>query len=863
MRSGKRALAGVAAGALALGALTIASAPAASAKPSIKPKATKTATVTAVRATGVTSPLSIPEAKMSWTGAGSFTNASGLNVLRLTTAPTATAILTVDDSTGTGDDTATLGQTATAIDFTSGDDSSVRFNVDTAGTYVGSIANGTDTVSFSFATAGAPTSMTLTPATQTVLVGATADVTITLKDAAGNTTQPQTVDSVTLVSSGDDTVGTTPLTGAKGGALQYGTFDDTIRTQTAGTSTLTATPLGTLPGSGVTAQTASLVKSGTVSNVPVIGIGVTTPANAVNAGTNPTARASYVPEGTTSLVVTIDDTTGAAAGNALRFEAVLGAGGTINGAAATALAPQYFDVTTNASKKATISLTVGGAGVLAGSSLTLTQVNVTDAAVASGGVDVIRWQTPAVQPANIVPTPTTALAALGATTPITVQVDDSFGVDQAGWTVTAYRTSVSPANFLSSGVTNSAGAASVTVKPLSTVVNLGTETYVYTAQPPVGAPVTGSTSTTITYTTSGGITSLSVANGAGATVCSNTSCTLTTYPTILVPSSGIVSGTASAGIYTVSSGTVTTAATTNMMTFTPTTSPVNTVTVTVPEGVKVSKTLPTSTTLWNSGGQSASVTSGSAVYVWSTKTGTHDITVTSGGLSVTNKLRVVNRNTDAYNIAISPPTQTLATGGFGTATIAITDVFGNPVAGTTDDSGAVTVTASGDVLLGGFTASQTVTTGAAGTGTVTLIAGNAAGTGSLAVTPLTGTLVPAWQTSYTPPTGASAPVTSAAATITVSGGTATKSITITGSRTTVSGKPGIEVDGVTTGIEDGKTVIPYFRFPGETSYAQGTARPVITDDEFSWTRKTGKKIYVYVTNDDGAVTSNRIIIAAN
>jgi hypothetical protein len=862
MRTGKRALAGVAAGALALGMLSIAGASTATAAKSIKPKATKTATVSAVRATGVTSPLSIPEAKMSWTGAGSFTNASGLNVLRLTTAPTATAILTVDDSTGTGDDTATLGQTATAINFTSGDDSSVRFNVDTAGTYVGSIANGTDTVSFSFATAGAPTSMTLTPATQTVLVGATADVTITLKDAAGNTTQPQTVDSVTLASSGDDTVGTTPLTGAKGGALQYGTFDDTVRTQTAGTSTLTATPLGTLPGSGVTAQTASLVKSGTVSNVPVIGIGVTTPANAVNAGTNPTARTSFVPEGTTTLVVTVDDTTGAAAGNALRFQASLSGAGTVNGVN-TLVDELFIDVTTNASKKATISLTVGGAGVIAGSALTLTQVNVADAVVASGGVDVINWQTPAVQPANIVPTPTTALAALGASTPITVQVDDSFGVDQAGWTVTAYRGTVSGPNFLSSGVTNSAGSASVTVSPLSTVVNLGTETYVYTAQPPVGAVVNGSVSTTVTYTTSGGITSLSVANGASATACSNSSCTLATYPTILVPSSGVVSAVASAGIYTVASGTVTTAATTNMMTFTPTTSPVNTVTVTVPEGVKVSSTLPTATTLWSAGAQTASVTSGSPVYVWSTKTGTHNITVASGGLSVTNKLRVVNRNTDAYNIAVSPATQTLATGGFGTATVTITDVFGNIVAGTSDDSGAVTVAASGEILLGGFTASQTVRTGTAGTGTVTLIAGNTAGAGLLTVTPLSGTLVPAWQTSYTPPTGAPAPVTSASATITVGEGPVTKSITISGSRTTVGGKPGIEVDGITVGFENGKTVIPYFRFPGETSYTEGTARPVITDDEFTWTRKTGKKFYAYVTSDDGAVQSNRVIIDAN
>jgi hypothetical protein len=82
-------------------------------------------------------------------------------------------------------------------------------------------------------------------------------------------------------------------------------------------------------------------------------------------------------------------------------------------------------------------------------------------------------------------------------------------------------------------------------------------------------------------------------------------------------------------------------------------------------------------------------------------------------------------------------------------------------------------------------------------------------------------------------------------------------------RAAVSGKPGIKVDGVTVGIEDGKTVIPYFRFPGETSYTQGSARPVVTADEFMWQHKTGKKFYAYVTSYDGAVQSNRVIIAAN
>ncbi len=90
-----------------------------------------------------------------------------------------------------------------------------------------------------------------------------------------------------------------------------------------------------------------------------------------------------------------------------------------------------------------------------------------------------------------------------------------------------------------------------------------------------------------------------------------------------------------------------------------------------------------------------------------------------------------------------------------------------------------------------------------------------------------------------------------------------KSITITGERTTVGGKPGIIVDGITTGFTKGDTVVPYFRFPGETTFSQGSARPEMgADGSFSWSRKTGKKFYVYVTDKDGSVTSNRIIIKA-
>ena len=90
-----------------------------------------------------------------------------------------------------------------------------------------------------------------------------------------------------------------------------------------------------------------------------------------------------------------------------------------------------------------------------------------------------------------------------------------------------------------------------------------------------------------------------------------------------------------------------------------------------------------------------------------------------------------------------------------------------------------------------------------------------------------------------------------------------KSITIVCERTTVSGKPGVRCEGNATGLADGSTVVPFFRFPGESSYTRGSARPIVASDgTFEWSRKTGKKIYVYFTTDDETVQSNRAIVPA-
>ena len=88
-----------------------------------------------------------------------------------------------------------------------------------------------------------------------------------------------------------------------------------------------------------------------------------------------------------------------------------------------------------------------------------------------------------------------------------------------------------------------------------------------------------------------------------------------------------------------------------------------------------------------------------------------------------------------------------------------------------------------------------------------------------------------------------------------------QSIEIQCERTTVSGKPGITCEGTAKGFTSGTTVAPCFRFPGETTYTQGAARPEIsTLGNFEWSRKTEKKIYVYLISADGSVLSNQTVV---
>jgi hypothetical protein len=90
-----------------------------------------------------------------------------------------------------------------------------------------------------------------------------------------------------------------------------------------------------------------------------------------------------------------------------------------------------------------------------------------------------------------------------------------------------------------------------------------------------------------------------------------------------------------------------------------------------------------------------------------------------------------------------------------------------------------------------------------------------------------------------------------------------RALTIIGERGTVKGKPGILVEGESTGFASGTVLKPWLKFPGQTAYTEASAEVIIAaDGTFTWSRKTGKKTYVYLKAPDGT-TSNRVIIPAN
>jgi len=917
MRMGKRSLAGVAAGALALGMLTIASAPAANAGKSIKPKVTTNAATASVAPVRYSTTASVQDpvlganfvfSAVGTPGTDDSTITSDDTVqVTLVSAPSATSRLwlaktvgtTFPSGAGASDDTLTLTSpnqksavrvlagSFSVANKTSTDDTqlSTTIAVNEGGTYTGNVkiyagnkaggaeaANLIQTTTFTFTTAGKPAAVVLSPTTASLTnsTASTQRVTVTVNDSTGAGTQISSVDSFAVASAN------TAIATASPSSMGPGDFDDSSYTtlgtgrftisgvpaSISGNTTVTVTPQGTLSSSGVTAQSVA---------VSVAGSGTTSPSTL------------SVTAPTTNIIddTTLDDTLGYDV-NAALVKSV-----TITGTGASASVPIQATLTFSG----LTSVSAGGSTQSSGSTIIATsdatgKVSWTVSWTAGSAGAFLQLFTPAsssptraakwvrVDLVDSAPDPFTTprgsiVQKTGEATSIAVSLTDQFGNAYPGYGVVGQATGTTATGTASARVvTDANGLATVSV-PAPSATYTGSATIAFAITTPGGGAATSDftpATLTATYSATGAVSAIAVNSDVAAASDPSTAVpAITTVPLISIPSTatGKTGDDTSGASFALSTSTASGAASiTPVTSFTVTTTPANASTVTVPTGVKVSNLPPTDLTTFASGSQSTTVPQGGRFYVWGTKTGTFDITITSGGATLTAKVRIANSSNDAYNIAITPASQSIAAGAFGTATVKVTDAFGNPVA-TTDDTGVVRITATGEVRLGGFAATQDVTTNAAGEASVTVVTGTVAGDGALAATPKSSNKATAWATGYVAPTGYTAPITSAAATVKVTSAPAVKSIAITGFRTTVSGKPGIEIDGVTTGLENGKTVIPYFRFPGETSYTEGSARPEITDGAFMWSRKTGKKFYAYVTSDDGAVQSNRVIIPAN
>jgi hypothetical protein len=264
-------------------------------------------------------------------------------------------------------------------------------------------------------------------------------------------------------------------------------------------------------------------------------------------------------------------------------------------------------------------------------------------------------------------------------------------------------------------------------------------------------------------------------------------------------------------------------------------------------------------------GSATAVASGSTatIYVTSTATGAVSVTATStSGSTQSGSITWKTPADAAYNVAASANPTKASVSSSSAITVTVTDVFGNAVE---LDGGSESVTLVTDLgtLAGGTNIYTVNATTSAGTATVSAASANP-GTATITASGNGGMFGDSEAGGDLPYTGAPDSVASAATAVEFTTAPTDMTIAISGSRGTVKGKPGVMVDGVTTGISEGEAVVPHIKFPGETSYSEGSARPKVdADAEFYWQRKTGKKIYIYFSLEaDPDVRSERIISQA-
>ena len=873
---------------LALGVIAaLVFAPFAAVVPASGAAVTGSAVITPIRATftGVTQHVVAPAA-VTITATGAEVNAVAaaaagtrlLNTVALTSAPSVSATLTIAQAnvldatpaslavtasnagavTLAASQTLTAASTAVAI-TTAAAIGGITFAVNQAGTYSGTItteqdgAGNTLVTPFTFTTVGVPASYKVTASATTMNRQGVTTFTVEVLDATAKRTQIATLDAMNLTSTGN---AGTISSGAALDATELGdgieTFTFTETANVDGASTVTVTPVGTLPSQGLAAKATVITVTGAINGVAVTAIAVSAPAIAVAAGTPVSAATAAVPTGTSAITVGV---TGAVS-SVLRFQLVASAG-TLNGL--TIPLTQFVNVTTDTAGKGSMSATLGGAAIVTGATLSITQVTGTNAGVA--GVSLIITQTdPTVSATSITQSPGTAeTAKLGAIVNVTVTVKDQFGTALPAFTVRAFRGATTAGTLVGTKTTAADGTAVFALTNLATLVVGSAETYSFSAQAVTGAAIADNAALVITYTATGLISDISVASALGGTttpLLASQSTPVAVMPSVLVPTDGTADAAAS-GTFIVATGLTGVAIGGERVQYTPsTTASATNVTVTASAGAFVSKT---ASTAWNKGSASVQVPSGTAIYAFATKVGTHTITFTAGGKSVKAQFKASNAATDYYNIAISGPTS-VVTGSNNNSVVTVTDVFGNPVNAA---AGIVAVSTSAPtaILLGGFNSAASVDVGAAGTANVLLQAASTPGSSVITAAP-GGTPAAAWATGYVPPIGAPAPVKSATLTVAVTAAPAAPVEVVYEKPTLTFTKSGGRIILSGTAVDGEGDIIIYTKKIGTTAWKErAKTLEVAAPGDFNGSIKALKNnVVIRVKQEGTGLFSNQVIV---
>jgi len=592
----------------------------------------------------------------------------------------------------------------------------ITFKVDTAGTYAGTIttaqagAGNTLVTPFTFTTTGAVASYTFTSDVASSAVGGAVTSTVTLLDAAGKTTQASTVDTfaMTVAIAGTATVGTLAAASLSAADLTDGVQANvyTNSVTAASTSTLTATPQGTLGTLGAKTLTITTVAANTgvptatitTSNTVIKSSSSTSVLNMYTISPNQTSVTFKITGLTPNTSFVYDIISESAVGTAS------GTFTSVNGVAYTAGA----DTTVVSSATGTYDLVVIAASPAA--QLITLDLNSGTTADVTGQVNAMYTYAAGVYTATVTTPSAASLNTLSKAMTYTGKVADQFGNPLAGATVTATGTptpATTPSTITATAVTAVDGTYTVTLPAVS-----ATTTSLSTVISATGTASVTSASANVAYFTATGIAAtlvLTDTDTAATGITTTDNISSRTIPLGRATTSGDMSNLTDDALVS----------TDNVVGITPQT--------TLPASVGYSVTATNGIRLFTSDQNGAlglantaaiTGTGGTAFYAVPTKAGAGVITVVSGGITQTFTLTGLVAAAPRANLVTLTAEATA-----GSYTVTTTDAFGNGVAATV----AITVTGPGE-FSNGFKNLSVTTAAVTGKNTFSIVSDGSAST---------------------------------------------------------------------------------------------------------------------------------------